>query len=435
MFSFLQSSLSLFTEAVVTVLLLFLMFAVNWQITIITFVFIGSVSLLLRKLIAPKLTEIGTKSNDEYIKMLRAVKDSFSGIKKIKLMQREQSFLNIYDKSGHENIRLETVKSCYSEASSRIVETITIWEILIFILIILICNTSSGSIFTQLVAMGLVTIRLMSCMNRINAQCSILAHSKGAFMKITDEIEEYLKHNAQTTSCKIVPLDFEESIQLNNISFKFPNTDDYILNDVTLKINKGERIGIIGSSGNGKTTLVDLIMGFWTPTSGTVTVDGKNIHDHLPGWFSHIGYIPQMIFMLDGTIFDNVAFGHPEATEEKVWEALQTAHLSEYVTSLPDGLYTDIGENGIRLSGGQRQRLGIARTLYSNPDFLVFDEATSALNTELESEISETIYELNRSKTIFIISHRHSTLKGCDYIIEVANGKIQKHSVEEISEK
>lgn len=176
-------------------------------------------------------------------------------------------------------------------------------------------------------------------------------------------------------------------------------------------------------------------MGFWKPTAGTITVDNKNIHDCLPGWFKHIGYIPQMIFMLDGTIFDNVAFGHPSATEEKVWDALRQAHLNEYVQNLPKGIYTNIGENGIRLSGGQRQRLGIARALYGNPDVLVLDEATSALNSELEHEIVNTIYELNRDKTIIIIAHRHSTLSGCDYILEIENSTIKKHAVQEILQK
>lgn len=204
-FTLLQSLLSFFIEAVVMILLLFLMIIVNWQITIVTFFLIGGTSLLLRKLIAPKLTKLGKDSNDEYIKMLQAVKGAFNGIKEIKLMQREQAFLDIYNTSGKENVRLETAKARYSEATLNIVETVTVWEILIFILIILIGGTSSNALFTQLAAMGLVTVRLMPCMNRINSHLSVISHTKSAFLNITDEIEEYLQ-NAPASTDTALPI-------------------------------------------------------------------------------------------------------------------------------------------------------------------------------------------------------------------------------------
>ena len=433
-FALIQALLSIFTEMVVLVLLLFVMLFMNWRITILTFLLTGSISVILKKLITPKLTKIGRESNNEYIKMLKAVKESIDGIKEIKLMQREKAFLDIYNESGEENVRLEVRKAFYSNATSRIVETVTVWEILIFILIILILQTTSDALFTQLTAMALVVIRLMPCMTRINNQISIVSHSKSTFIGITDEIEEYLE-STKDINDTVQEMDFSDSVCVNNISFRYPNTDKNVLSDITFTIKKGDKVGIIGSSGSGKSTLVDLIMGYWKVSSGSITVDGTDIHSNLKGWFKHIGYIPQTIFLLDGTIYDNIAFGSSLVTEERVWKALEQSHLDEFVKTLPKGIYTDIGENGIKLSGGQRQRLGIARALFNDPDVIVFDEATSALNMELETEITDTIYELADDKTIIMIAHRHTSLKGCDYIIEVEDGKIRKLNTEEILEK
>ena len=433
-YALIQALLSILAEMVVLVLLLFVMLFMNWRITILTFLLTGSISFILKKLITPQLTKIGRDSNNEYTKMIKAVKESLDGIKEIKLMQREDAFLDVYNKSGKENVRLEVKKAFYSNATSRIVETVTVWEILVFILIILILQTTSDALFTQLTAMGLVVIRLMPCMTRINNQISIVSHSKSAFIGITDEIEEYLE-STKDMNDTTEEMAFTDSVCINNVSFRYPDTDKDVLSDINFAINKGDKVGIIGSSGSGKTTLVDLIMGYWKATEGSITVDGNDIHSNLKGWFRHIGYIPQTIFLLDGTIYDNIAFGSSIVTEERVWKALEQSHLDEFVKTLPKGIYTDIGENGIKLSGGQRQRLGIARALFNDPDIIVFDEATSALNSELESEITDTIYELADDKTIIMIAHRHTSLKGCDYIIEVEDGKIIKHTTEEILEK
>ena len=170
-----------------------------------------------------------------------------------------------------------------------------------------------------------------------------------------------------------------------------------------MKINKGESVGIIGSSGAGKTTAIDVMLGLLQPLKGTVSLDGINIQEDVPGFLKQIGYIPQMIFMLDGSIRANIAFGEKEISDDEVWRSLKEASLYDFVKSLPEGLDTQIGERGVRLSGGQRQRIGIARALYYNPEILVFDEATSALDNETEKTIMESIEHLKGQKTLIII--------------------------------
>ena len=200
-----------------------------------------------------------------------------------------------------------------------------------------------------------------------------------------------------------------------------------------MKVPVGKSVGIVGASGAGKTTLIDVLLGLLKPAAGEVLADGTDIFSDYRGWLRNVGYIPQMIFMLDGSIRDNVAFGVPkdEIDEKKMWAALEEAQLDGFVKSLPEGADTQIGERGIRLSGGQRQRIGIARALYDDPEVMVLDEATSALDNETESAIMESINRLHGKKTLIIIAHRLQTIEKCDIVYRVEDGKIIRERGEE----
>lgn len=188
----------------------------------------------------------------------------------------------------------------------------------------------------------------------------------------------------------------------------------------------GKSVGIVGPSGAGKSTAADILLGLLKPQEGAVRSDGINIEENYTSWLSHVGYIPQTIYMLDDDIKSNVAFGFNgmDISEEKIWEALDEACIGDFVRGLPQGLETNIGERGLRLSGGQRQRLGIARALYGSPDILVFDEATSALDNQTERDIIESIDNLHGKKTLVIIAHRLTTIEKCDLVYKVENGTI-----------
>ncbi|MDE6168447.1 MAG: ATP-binding cassette domain-containing protein, partial [Acetatifactor sp.] len=218
------------------------------------------------------------------------------------------------------------------------------------------------------------------------------------------------------------------SVELRDITYSYPNSDKLILDHADMLIPVGASVGIVGTSGAGKSTAVDILLGLLEPGTGAVYADGKRVKEHYRSWLRNIGYIPQMIFMLDDTIRRNVAFGvaDQQIDEDRVWEVLKEAQLDEFIKTLPEGLDTGIGERGIRLSGGQRQRIGIARALYHDPELLVLDEATSALDNDTERAIMESINRLHGKKTLVIIAHRLQTIEKCDLVYRVEDGKILK---------
>lgn len=219
---------------------------------------------------------------------------------------------------------------------------------------------------------------------------------------------------------------FDKEIELSHITYHYPNTDEIAIQDVSLKIRKGQSIALIGKSGAGKTTLVDIILGLLEPINGDITVDGVSIYQNLRSWQNLIGYIPQSIFLTDDTIEGNIAFGVPNhlIDSDRLRKAIRAAQLIDLVEQLPDGIKTYVGERGVRLSGGQRQRIGIARALYHEREILVLDEATSALDNETESLVNESIRSLSGQKTMIIIAHRLSTVEHCDHIYVLDKGHV-----------
>ena len=217
-----------------------------------------------------------------------------------------------------------------------------------------------------------------------------------------------------------------EKLEVKNITFSYPNTDKNIFERASLVIEKNQSVAFVGSSGAGKTTLADIIIGILKPSEGQICVDGVDVFTHLDAWHKSIGYIPQMIYLMDDTIRANVVFGLPEeeVNDEKVWKALERAEIAEFVRGLKDGIYTQIGDRGVRLSGGQRQRIGIARALYEEPEVLILDEATSALDNETEAAVMESVDSLHGKTTLIIIAHRLTTIQNCDKVYAVENGKI-----------
>jgi len=225
---------------------------------------------------------------------------------------------------------------------------------------------------------------------------------------------------------KYLPLTFKKELVLENANFRYPASKVLALKKINISIKQGQSIGFIGSTGAGKSTLVDIILGLFTPLDGVVKVDDIDIQDNLRGWQDQIGYVPQNIFLTDDTIRRNVAFGLSDVQVEDavVWDSLRSAQLEEFVKDLPEGLSTQIGEGGVRLSGGQRQRIGIARSLYHNPSVLVLDEATSSLDTDTEGDFMDAVCALKGDKTLIIVAHRLTTVEHCDYLFKVENGRV-----------
>ncbi|MBP5305373.1 MAG: ATP-binding cassette domain-containing protein, partial [Lachnospiraceae bacterium] len=243
--------------------------------------------------------------------------------------------------------------------------------------------------------------------------------------QLESDNEKYASENKREKECDLT---LDKEVKLTDITYRYPNSNKHVLTDAEMLIPAGKSVGIVGTSGAGKTTAVDIMLGLLRPEKGQVLTDGVDVMKSYDEWLSHIGYIPQSIFMLDGTIKENVAFAvkEDENTDAKVWHALEEAQLADFVRELPDGINTQIGERGVRLSGGQRQRIGIARALFEDPEILVFDEATSALDNETEAAIMESINSLHGRKTLIIIAHRLQTIENCDIVYRVAGGKIKQ---------
>ena len=220
---------------------------------------------------------------------------------------------------------------------------------------------------------------------------------------------------------KVTKLPVHREIQLQDITYRYPRGNTYVFRNADVTFKVGESIGIVGPSGAGKTTIIDIMLGLLHPESGKVLADGVDVQSNYKGWLRNIGYIPQSIFMFNTSIRKNVAFGVPEEDieDEKVWKALKQAQIDDFVRSQKYGLDSGIGERGVRISGGQRQRIGIARALYNDPEIMIFDEATSALDNDTETAIMEAIEALHGKKTLIIVAHRLTTIQNCDYVYRV----------------
>ena len=331
----------------------------------------------------------------------------------------------------------DIVMTHFSPIPKYIIETVCISGLLIAIIIKLYFGQRDDTAFfiTQLTAFAVASIRLLPSVGKINAYVNNILYCKPSLDLIYNDFREIEGHEFDSISDEErEEFSFEESIKIKDITYRYPNTDKDVLHNVSLVVPKGKTVAFIGSSGAGKTTLADIVLGLLQPQQGEVLVDNWSIYAHMSAWHKKMGYIPQTIYLSDDNIRNNIAFGIEEEKidDKAVEQAIKKAQLYDFVQSLPDKLNTFVGDRGIRLSGGQRQRIGIARALYHDPDVLVLDEATSALDNETEQAVMEAIESLQGLKTMIIIAHRLTTIRNADLIYEVENGKVSLREKEEV---
>ncbi len=414
--------------------------AVTFSITVTVFVidpmiscFLAAILLILVvmiiKVLRPILAQMGKRgmkySGDTWKWQNQAV----NGIKEIKVTNTESFFEDNYEINGKKMIGVEKVKSVLEAAPRLLIEMTSVCSILALIGYMIYRGKPIEELAPTLGAFAMAALKLMPGANRIVAAVNAVTYYKPYLDALSDNLD-ILKNSIDASERKTDEeiLYFEKNIELRNLTYSYPNSEKHILDEANMVVPRGKSVGIVGTSGAGKTTAVDVMLGLLEPQSGHVYCDGKDVMKNYSSWLEMIGYIPQSIFMIDDTIRANVAFGveTSEIDDEKVWHALEEAQLANFVKDLPNGINTGIGANGIRLSGGQRQRIGIARALYKNPQLLVFDEATSALDNETEAAIMEAINSLHGKKTMVIIAHRLQTIDGCDMVYRVAEGKITR---------
>ena len=422
----LEALLELLGELFIVIFMLGFLLFINWRVTLILFIFLSGLLFLYNGFSNKKLQKIGRESNRVYLYAMERVRESILAFKEIQLMNRESVFFKRYAENHAYNVKLEKEKAFYTSAPAHVTEVCVFAALCLYIGVAVSLDMDPARLVAELSVISLAAWRMIPSVNRINQNANRISLYMPSFNQITDEFIHYLKSDVDKDFKEVKRMPFQHSVELIDICYKYPHTETDILKHADFKLKKGDKVGIIGVSGGGKTTFVDILLGYLKPYQGNVLVDGVDIATNRKGWMLNIGYIPQLIFLLDGTIRNNILLGYDEGDDDKIWEALRLAQLDKFVKSLPAGLDTEIGERGIKLSGGQRQRIGIARALYNDSQLLVFDEATSALDKATEAELMKAIYALDQDKTIIIISHNVNTLQNCNKIYCVEDKQLVK---------
>lgn len=423
-----STSISIVVEACTCLLLLILLIVTDPVTTILVVVILGIAILIFLKISKKLQYKYGMEVRTSGGELNKWLLQAFGGIKEIKVMNREHFFLENYGAAYQRSVVANRKYNLVTMLPKHVIETLIIWSILFTMCIRILQGTDFQEFITSLAVFAFAAMRMLPAFNRITEYISIIMFNKAGVDNVFKDLKEIenLEKKIALQRHDVDKLQLQKEIRIENLSFTYPNTTKKIFDNASLMIQKNQSIAFVGSSGAGKTTLADIIIGVLEPNEGRVFVDGIDVFTHLEAWHKSIGYIPQMIYLMDDTIRANVAFGIPEqeVDEDKIWKALERAEIAEFVKTLDQGIYTKIGDRGIRLSGGQRQRIGIARALYSEPEVLILDEATSALDNETEAAVMESVDSLHGKTTLIIIAHRLSTIQNCDKIYAVEEGKI-----------
>ncbi|MEO5571353.1 MAG: ABC transporter ATP-binding protein [Bacteroidia bacterium] len=408
----------------------------NIQLFVFIVATVGPATLLVTTVIRRKSGEIGAGIDTNFPKAMGEVNQALNGYIDIKLADKENFYRGKY---LHYQGKFQWYMMKYyfmNQVPFRTNEVVAVLGVVVIFFYALFLNDGNQEIISLIGLFAAASYRLMPSMNRIVNMMNFLNVNQVAIHNLNHFMDHFRTH--QKEELLDTEISFVKEITFKNISFRFPDSDKSIINNLTFTVKKGEKLGFVGSSGSGKTTLMNILLRFYIENSGDVLADGvKLTNDNMKSWRKKIGYVKQDIFLIDGTIRENIGFGEDEIDEARLQKAIKQASLEKFVQSLPEGLNTLIGERGSRLSGGQKQRIGIARSLYRNAEILIFDEATSALDNATEQEVTESIDSLSETnKTIFIIAHRITTLKNCDKIFELKNGEISgMYKYQELVEK
>lgn len=444
MYGLILNLLQLLSECIIFASLAVLCIVAEPLISLIFSLMMVVVLIVIKFVLQPIMNRTGKENQDYYSGLFKWINQSVTGIKEIKIAAKEHYFINEYAKCGKGFVNAVQRFTLYSAAPRLLIETIAISAMLVFILIKSLQGINLDEYLAVLAAIAFAALRMIPSVNRINNHLTSISYFEPFFMGADDNLKDEINdknivydeaaYEREFKRRQDLPkLKVEKEILLADLTFRYPGSDALIFDHAEMTIPIGKAVGIVGVSGSGKTTVVDIMLGLLTLQSGQVLADGVDVTAFYDGWLKNIGYIPQTLFMVDDSIRRNVAFGMTDAQidDEKVWHALREAQLEDFVKSLPDGLNSGIGERGIRISGGQRQRIGIARALYDDPDILVLDEATAALDNETESAIMESINRFHGRKTLVIIAHRLQTIEKCDIIYRIENGKAILETAEE----
>ena len=406
-------------------------YAVIVLMTIVMFLMIFYFKPLIKRA-GNKKIEVNTKKN-------KIITQAVSGIKDILVKRRNLQFIKEFESVTEEERKVQRLFTVLSECPDRIVEGVCVSGIMGVVCIrMMMAPNEMASFIPKLAAFAMAAFRILPSIGKItNRMNGIVFNRPGLHnvylnFKAANEYQNELRCVQKSSIGD--DIDFQYNLCIRDVDWKYGESKPFVLHGTTLEIIKGQSVALIGSSGAGKTTLADVILGLLPPQSGSVLMDGMDVYSIPEAWSRIIGYVPQSVYLADDTIRNNVRFGYTDGQndDDKIWKALAQAQLSDFVRSLPHQLDTIVGERGVRFSGGQRQRIAIARALYSEPEILVLDEATSALDNETETAVMEAIDSLQGKITMIIVAHRLTTIKNCDKIYEIIDGKAIERSKNDV---
>ena len=425
----LESVLYMFSAVIVLLSILFTLFIIDWKIAFTILSIFGISYLIIRKLSLKRLEINSSKVNLITKQQIKYLNESFGSIKDIILGNYQDIYIRNYKKKDYPLRLLNAQNNLITSSPRLILEGFGIILISSFAYLIVQTGDYNVQIIPTLGSIALGIQKILPTSQIIYSSWAVLRGNKASLLSVLSFLEQPTNNSERIKNVKA--LDFSNEIVFKNVYFKYHNQNEYILKDLNFSIKKGETIGLIGKTGCGKSTTIDILMSLLNPSKGSVSVDGKLINEKVNMkdilcWRENIAHVPQNIFLMDGSLAENIAFGIPryQIDHSLVRTVAKKAELNEYIESLPLKYETKVGERGAKLSGGQRQRIAIARALYKNTPILILDEATSALDIETEKAIIKSINSLDKNLTIIIIAHRLSTLINCNKIFELEKGSL-----------
>ena len=427
--NYLVSSLQLMTESILALSVLCTLLYIEFKGTILVMLFFGVLSSLFHQFAKNKSKKWGNHRAVNDSQISKTIIEGLSGIKEILVLGRQIYFQKNLFYLNKTKANLDVKSMTIRQVPRYYLELLSVISLVCFIAVLLANDQNLSDIIVILGVFIGATFRMLPSINRILSSLQKIKYHSSSVNIILDEFNQIKTNQNESKIRSSQTIDFKESLELKNLSFYYEKGNQ-ILNKINLIIKKGEKIGIVGLSGAGKTTLINIIVGLIKQTSGDIFIDNKLLENkNLNSWKTKIGYVPQDVYLVDDTIENNIAFGiaNDKINTKKIDNAIEQSQLKTFINQLPNGKNTIVGERGVQISGGQRQRIGIARALYNEAEVLLLDEATSALDKKTELDFIEAVKNIKGEKTILIITHRFSTIVNCDRVFSINNGQLQEN--------
>lgn len=432
-----QALFRLFADGLLLCFIIILMMSVDLKIFSILALIFSTFIIGYYVLFITKVKGYGEKFNFSNTMMIKSLTEISNGFKEIKVLGKAFFFEDLFSKSVRSMADVEIKQNIISLAPRNLLELLVVLFIVLSVTFTIIWGNDLSQAVITLGIFSVCAVRIIPMITQIFTSINTIKYGEDALIKLFNSIStptenETLRSTSIDNSHDNKFISSFKKMDVKNLSFGYPNSEKPIIKEANLQIESGDFIGIIGPSGAGKTTLVDILLGLLKPQAGNIIVDGVNIFDDIKGWRSKIAYIPQEIFIINDTIRNNIILGDdPQSiSNTRLDDAISQSKLTQFINDLPDGLSSNVGDKGVSISGGQKQRVAIARALYHQREILILDEATSALDSSTEEKITGQFEALKGKKTVICIAHRTSTLKSCNKIYSIENGIIiQKNSI------